>query len=337
MIRSLFAAASAFACLVALPAQADINPSPSPQSPIEGHGATGATIDDTRFGEIGKPGPEPGAEETPPVSAGVAGSQTGLVTYAGARVDVPLSKRFSLIPQFAMLNVAPYRSGDPNTFVPYFGGGVGYRPAPTWSIEASALYGARVRDLMSVSGTLGVTKEFGADWAHDVPPPVALELALGTSYFDWANGLGPAGSTIVQGWLQGQLLWRATRRLHVTPRAMGFAYDHSLAGATGAALGSVTVLAQVGSYAPRAVFGGRVGYLIGTRVFPFVDGQEILYAEGIGNGTQLAGGLRYDIATTAHVMAMGGLLWNRVGGPLVPAAYDLSRVPVAALELELGF
>jgi hypothetical protein len=302
------------------------------------HAETSASItDDTRFGEIGKASEDPNSE-TPPVSAGIGGSRVGRVTYVGTRVDVPISKKWSLIPQAAMLHIAPYRVGDPTVFVPYIGGGVGFRPAPTWSTELSAMYGPRAHGLESVTGMFGVSKEIGGDWSRDIAPPVSLELAVGLSRFLWENGNGPAGPRIVQGWLQGQALLRATSRFHVIPRASYFVYDHALDGAVGDRLGSISVLAQVGSYAPRALVGGRVGYWLGSeRVFPFVDAQEIFYAQDVGTGTQIAGGARVNVGRNAHVMAMGGLLHNKVRGPLISPDYDLTNVPVVAAEIEVGF
>jgi hypothetical protein len=294
-------------------------------------------INDTRFGEIGKAEGDP-TDEKPPVTAGVSSSRVGRVSYTGTRVDTPLSKKWSLIPQAALLYIAPYRAGDPSIVVPYIGGGVGYRPAPTWSTELSAMYGPRAHGLESVSGTVAVGKELGGDWSRDLAPPVTLEFALGGARFLWENGNGPAGPRIFQAWLQSSALVRLTSRLHAIPRGTYYVYDHSLSGATGDRLGSISVLAQVGSYAPRALAGGRIGYWLGTeRVFPFVDAQEIVYAEGVGTGTQLAGGVRVNVTRSAHLMAMGGLLHNRVSGPLVSPDYDLTNVPVVAGELEIGF
>lgn len=296
-----------------------------------------SSIDDTRFGEIGKPGPDPGETEKPPVAAGVAANRIGHVTYAGARVDVPLSRRVSVIPQTALLHISPYAPGDPTVFVPYVGGGVGYRPAQSWSMELSALYGPMSYGIESWTAIAGVSKEFGGDWANDIAPPVAVQLAGSWNRFRWANGEGPAGATITQYFGQLEVLWRATRKLHVTPRAMYFVYDKSLEGATGPRLGTVSVLSQIGVYAPRYMAGGRVGHFIGQRVFPFVDGQHIGYAQGIGTGNQIAGGLKLLLGRQSSIMAMGGVLFNRVGGPLVSPARDLSTVPVIGTEVELAF
>lgn len=301
-------------------------------------GATrAATPDDTRFGEIGHPGPDPGEAETPPPTAGVAVNRVGHVTYTGARVDVPTSARFSVIPQAAFLHIAPYASGDPTVFVPYVGGGAGFRPAQGWNTEASVLYGPMAHGIESWSAIVSVAREFGGDWAHDVAPPITVQLAGAWNRFRWASGEGPAGETITQFFLQAEALWRATPRLHVMPRGMAFFYDKSLTGAVGPRLGTISVLAQVGVYAPQWMGGGRVGYLIGQRVFPFVDVQRIRYASEVGNGTQLAGGLKVLLGKQSSVMALGGVLWNQVSGPLVPTSVDLSRVPVIGAEAEIAF
>lgn len=316
-------------------ARADRIPPPSP------HGATAsegrAITDDTRFGEIGRPGPDPGDAEKPPVTTGIAANRVGHVTYAGARVDVPTSARFSLIPQTALLHISPYAAGDPTVIVPYVGGGIGWRPAAGWSTELSGLYGPMTHGIESWSAIAAVGKELGGDWSRDIPPPVAIQVAVAWNRFRWASGEGPAGATITQWFGQAELLWRATRRLQIIPRGMVFAYDKSLRGAVGPRLGTVSVMSQVGVYAPQAMVGGRIGYLIGARVFPFVDAQRIRYAADIGNGTQIAGGLKVTLGRQSSVMAMGGVLINDVGGPLVPAAYDLRRVPVVGTEIELAF
>ncbi|MGZ3475354.1 MAG: hypothetical protein ACXWUG_14505 [Polyangiales bacterium] len=237
-----------------------------------------------------------------------------------------------------MLHISPYRVGDPTVFVPYIGGGVGYRPAPSWSTELSAMYGPSAHNIESVTANFAVSKEFGADWSRDVAPPVTVELSANTARFLWENALGPAGPTIWQGWISGQALFRGGPRFQIVPRASYFIYDKSLHGAVGPALGSISVLAQVGSYAPRAVGGGRIGYWLGNeRVFPFVDAMEISYAAGVGSATQVAGGVRVNIGKSAHVMAMGGVLHNSVSGPLISPDYDLRNVPVIAAEVEASF
>jgi len=304
--------------------------------------ARAATPDDTRFGEIGHPGPDPGEAEMPPPTASVAANLVGHVTYTGARVDVPTSKRFSLIPQAALLHISPYVQGDPTVLIPYLGGGIGVRPSPGWSTEASFLFGPMSHGIESWSALVAVAKELGGDWSKDVAPPLTVQLAGAWNHFRWANGNGPAGETITQFYAQAEALWRVTPRLHVIPRGMVFFYDHDLAGAVGPALGSISVLAQVGVYAPLAMGAARVGYLVGRRVFPFVEAQQIRYAEDIGNGTQVAGGLRLMLGNAqssvrASVMAMGGVLFNQVSGPLVPPSVNLSRVPVLGTELELAF
>lgn len=297
---------------------------------------SGRVTDDTRFGEIGRPGPDPNAPATPPPTVGLATNRVGHVTYGGLRVDVPSSAYVSLIPQAALLHIAPYAPSDPTVIVPYLGGGLGVRPAHGWSAEASILYGPRTHGIESVSAIAAVARELGADWAHDVPPPLALQLAGGWNRFRWASGEGPAGPTLSQLFVQAEALFRATPRFHVAPRAMAFVYDRPLSSAVGPRLGTISVLAQVGVYAPRLMGGGRVGYLVGGRVFPFVDAQRIRYAEDVGNGTQVAFGLKLLLGRQSSVTALGGALWNDVHGPLVPTTVNLARVPVFGVELELA-
>lgn len=289
--------------------------------------------EDTRFGEIGHPGPDPGELTTPAPTVGVSASRVGHVTYSGLRVDVPTSPRLSLVPSAALLHIEPYAAGDPTVIVPYVGGGVAVRPARGWTAEASLLYGPLTHGIESQSALASVQHDFGVD---EPTPRASVQVAFSWNRFRWASGDGPAGDTLTQLFLQAEASLRATDRLQISPRGMVFFYDHALSGAVGPRLGSISVLAQVGVYAPRWMGGGRVGYRVG-RVLPFVDAQRIRYAEGVGDGTQLAGGLKVFLGESSSLMALGGVLWNQVHGPLVPTSVDLRRVPVIGAEVEIGF
>jgi len=328
---SCFVAPSLFAGI----ARADL---PSPPAPIASPGPSPSPQDDTRFGEIGHVGPE-GPSEGPRVAAGVGGTQVGHVTYEGARVDVPLSKQWSIIPQAAILRVQPLHDGDPVTVNGYVGGGIGWRPGPGWSIEASTMYGPRAWGLTSLGGALSVSKEIGADWPNDVAPWVTLEASTALTHFNWTDGNGPAGADILQGYVEAQAAFTPGRHWQITPKAMFFYYDKTLDHADGERLGTVSTLARIGTYAPLGMIGLRLGYVIAGWLTPFVEGQEIGYAASIGTAQRVTGGVRAKLGRGAALTAYGGAIVNHVSGPLVPGdeVDALHTVPVVGLEAEWAF
>jgi hypothetical protein len=319
---------AASALLGASAAHADAPVLPGPELPDP------SPTEDTRFGTIGR-GAADASEALPGPAFGAGSTQLGHVTYASVRADVPVMRRLSLIPQAALLRVAPYRATDPATINTYVGGGVVVRPADGWAVEATTTVGPRANQISSVGFALGASAELGADWAHDRPPPLAIDLSFAGTRFDWANGLGPAGADVLQMYALAQATLRLGARVTLQPRGMLFVYDKALDDARGDRLGTVSTLARVGSYAPRWMAGGRVGYLLARWLTPFVDAEEIGYAAGIGHGTKLAGGVRVR-AGAATVTAYGGAILNRVGGPLVPTEFDLRTVPLVGLEAELA-
>jgi hypothetical protein len=321
-------ALGAAALLCASTARAEAPELPGPELPDH------SPREDTRFGTVGRGAPE--ANETLPAPAfGVGSTQLGHVTYASVRADVPVARTLSLIPQAALLRVAPYRATDPATINTYAGGGVVVRPASGWAIEATSMIGPRANQISSVGFALGASADFGADWAHDRAPPLSLDMSMAGTRFDWANGLGPAGANVMQLYALAQATARLGSRLTLQPRGMYFLYDKPLDDARGERLGTVSTLARVGSYAPRWMAGGRVGYQIASWLTPFAEAEEIGYAAGIGHGTKVAGGVRVHAGPTT-ITALGGAILNRVGGPLVPTEFDLRTVPLVGLEAELA-
>lgn len=327
--------ASGFVVFNAGEARADL---PSPPAPIASPGPSPSPQDDSRFGEIGHVGPDEEAASRS-VAAGVGATQVGHVTYAGARVDVPLSRRWSIIPQAAILRVQPLRDTDPVTVDGYVGGGIGWHPSEGWSIEASTMYGPRSWGLQSIGGALSVSKEIGADWPHDVAPWMTLEASTALTHFNWADGNGPAGSDIVQGYVEAQALFQPGSHWQITPKGMFFFYDKTLSQAQGERLGTVSTLARIGTYAPLAMVGLRLGYMIGGWITPFVEGQQIAYAASIGDAQRVIGGARAKLGRDAALTAFGGAIINHASGPLVPVdeMEALKSVPLVGLEAEWAF
>ncbi|GAC1351882.1 MAG: hypothetical protein NVSMB1_09220 [Polyangiales bacterium] len=295
-----------------------------------------AKVDDSRFGEIGKGAPDPGSESTP-IAAGISATNIGRVTYAGLRVDVPVYQSWSLVPQAALIRVGPFGTETKTAVNTYLGMGVATRFLPSWSFELDAIYGPQGNNIGSFGTEASVGKEVGADWEHDVPPVMELEFVGSARRFYWANGLGPAGSNVVQFYLEAKAAVNLTRAFTATPKAMVFAYSKALDDAGGERLGSVGVLARVGSYAPGALFGLELAYAIGI-VSPFVSADEISYAAGIGTGTELLGGVKLRLlGNHGRVLLGGGVLLNRASGPLVDPADNLRTVPVLTGEVEWSF
>ncbi len=292
--------------------------------------------EDSRFGQIGTDTAGAPSESLPQGAAGVAATQSGNVTYMSVRADVPVAHAWSVVPQAALLRVAPFTPTDAVSINGYVGGGLVYRPIDGWSIEASTMIGPRAYDVASEGFSLGVAGDIGADWPHDKPPPLSVSLQLAGTHFNWADGLGPAGPDLLQLYAIAELTWRLGSRFTLQPQGMYFVYDHTLQDASGARLGTVSTLARVGSYAPRWLSGMRLGYRVNDWLTPFVEGDEIGYADGIGSGTELLGGLRVQFGKV-RLSALGGVLSNRVGGPLVPTAFDLGTVPIVGFQGEVGF
>ena len=274
--------------------------------------------------------PADDADEAKRPQVSVDGTQLGPTTWAEARVEVPVTKTVSLFPEGALLRVG----GDQPTLNPYFGGGAAWEPDDTWHFELSALYGPSAYDIESLAGYLGVNKELGGDPANDVPPVVELETELVVKHVSWADGLGPAGSDIVQSYFEAKALWHATSRLEITPRAMGFLYNYQLYQAVGDRLGSVMVLARVGTFAPEALGGLRVGYSFVRWLTPFVEGDGILYTAGVGAATELLGGTRVRFTKWLTMSLGGGAVINSVSGPLVPPGTD-TVLPIARTEIDV--
>jgi hypothetical protein len=280
-------------------------------------------------------------EETRPVEASADAEQLGRVTWAGARVDIPVFGKFSLLPQAELLHVFSSSSpGDEDMWNPYVGAGLGFHPREDWTFELSALFGPTSFNVGSIAGTLAVTKEFGADWSHDKPPGVELSAELAVTRYSFEDGTGPAGSDILQSYLSLEALLRVGSHVEITPKAMGFLYDKTLYAAQGSPAGvrldGIPVLARVGTFAPRALVGVRLGYAFAKWLIPFVEIDEIVYAAGIGDASEITGGVRFQLGEYSSMTAGGGALANRVSGPLVAPGTD-GTVPVALLGVELGF
>jgi hypothetical protein len=266
-------------------------------------------------------------------TAGIDVEQMGRVTYAGARVDVPVSRAFSLIPQAELLNVMPRATHDRDILRPYFGGGIGLHPIEAWDFEGSLLYGPPAYGTTALEGVFGISKEFGADWEHDVSPPVEASMELAGTHIQWSDGGGPAGSDIWQAMIAAEALIHLGR-WQLTPKGMFFLYDRTLAFARGVAEG-LLVLARVGTFAPQGLGGARFGYEVG-RLVPFVESDEIVYAAGIGDATRLVGGGKLKLGRGSSITVGAGALWNRVGGPLAPRD-EPALLPVALAQADIEF
>ena len=273
-------------------------------------------------------------EPTPGPAVSVDGEQLGRVTYAGARVDLSLSKALAFFPQAEILHVAPATDADQDLLRTYAGGGIILRPSDTWTFEAGATYSPIVQHLESIGGRVSASKELGAEGRENAD--VEIELALEVTRFRWDDGLGPAGPALVQSHAEAIVLVRATSRLELTPRAMYFLYDQALDHAVGDRLGSALVFANVGAFAPpRALVGLRVGYVTTAWLTPLLAADQIFYAYGSGDATELLAGAKLTLHKGFAITAAGGALLNRASGPIVPAEDADKTLPVAILQLDV--
>ena len=281
---------------------------------------------------------EPGGEEPDErdVEASADVSQLGRVTYASARVDLPIGRYFSVIPEAALLRVGSYGPDDPTTWEPYVGAAIGFQPSDATAFELGALFGPSVQDTRSVEVELDASDAIGIH-EDDSPPTLDLEGALALRHVHWSDGLGPAGSDLLQAYAQLQAIVHPSARFELAPNVMYFVYDRPLDRAVGERIGSISVLAHVGSYAPRALLGSRVGYALTKVIAPWLEVDEILYAAGVGHGTEVLAGARIDVEHAFSASIGAGLLLNRVASPLVPEDDDERTVPVAVVELSHAF
>jgi len=271
-----------------------------------------------------------------PVETSVDATQLGVVTWIDARVEIPIVGGLSLFPQGALLHLAPQGAVNDEELHGFAGGGVGWGPADRWHLELSTMYGPPSDDIESLAGEIEVEREFGGSDASEAPRPLELHGGFSVQHVHWENGLGPAGSDVVQFFGDLSAVWRPVDRLEVRPRGMFFGYDKSLDQATNGRFGGIAVLAEVGTYAPLALGGVAVGYSFLRWLTPSVSVREIAYAAGVGDATEVSVGARVRITRGWTVSASGGFLWNRVHGPLVQADAP-SWLPVGELEIAATF
>jgi len=125
-------------------------------------------------------------------------------------------------------------------------------------------------------------------------------------------------------------------RLTLAPHLMLFRYDKSLDEGGEDRVGSVGVLARVGSYAPNALYGGELRYRALAALEPFVEVARIRYAVGIGQGTEAV--LERASTSRARDVRHGvGVLVNEVSGPLIDPDDETHTLPILRGDIELAF
>jgi hypothetical protein len=271
-----------------------------------------------------------------PVEASLDLTQLGVVTWLDGRVDVPIASGISVFPQGALLHVASQGQVSQEEWHPFAGAGIAWGPSDPWHIELGGLYAPPSDDIESESGELEIERDFDSDGGNKSEPGLELNGTLSVQHVRWEDGRGPTGRDIVQAYVEAEPVWRPTPRWVLSPHAMGFAYDHDLGLAAGNRIGSVSVLARVGTFAPLALAGATVGYAFLRWLTPKLSASEIVYAANVGDATEATVGARVRVSHGLTVSASGGWLWNRVSGPLVPS-YALRSLPVANVEIVATF
>jgi hypothetical protein len=275
--------------------------------------------------ESGGPGAESGHEQRQS-TADAEASTLGRVTYAAARVDVPITRHAVLIPLAELLYLAPVASDPTREFHPSFGAAVGLERPGDWEWELSIMYGPRSYGVTSSAAAIDLSRSFGLDGDRERAPSLSVDVSLNARQLGW-RPVSLVGADVAQFYFDASARMRISEHFTLRPRAMVFVYDRPLVARTADQVDAMSALALVGTYAPRALVGTRLTWRATSRISPFVEADEIAYAAGVGSATELVGGLRVDLGHGLHATAAGGLLHNRLRG-VATELDDQRTVPV---------
>jgi hypothetical protein len=278
--------------------------------------------------------PDPGDEPWRP-AADVEVSTLGRVTYASVSAEVPLSPRTAVVPAVELLHLSPVAADPQRELHPYFGAGIAGKQSRDWDWELAFLYGPRASGVSSLGVTSELSAALGAERPVDGLPPWELTLALGATLFGW-DFVSPIGPGVTQLSAELTAVARLPAALVLRPEAAIFAYDRSLAPRTPGDVDTLSVLARLGTYAPRASVGARLLWKVTPQIAPLVGADELVYASGVGTGTRIEGGLRLDFGHGLHATLAGGLLHNRLQG-VASRIGDPRTVPLLRVGMRISF
>jgi hypothetical protein len=285
----------------------------------------------------GKAPPRPDDDDGEPRRAVVESElvSLGRVTDVSARAELPFAPHAAVVPESELLYLSPV-AGDPRRELhPYFGAGVAAEEARDWDWELAALYGPRAAGVSSLGGSAYLSKGLGADWANNRPPVVELDGSLNVTRFAF-DAASPVGAELLQIDFETSARLRLPRGLELQPRALLFLYDKSLSPRTADDVDALSVLARVGTYAPRGLLGARLRWRATSWLSPLVEADELAYAAGVGSATQLEAGLRLDLGHGLRATLAGGLLHNRLSG-VARGLPDDRTVPLVEVEAHVHF
>jgi hypothetical protein len=285
------------------------------------------------------PPPEPDGDPRQPAVQAEA-STIGRVNYAAARAEVPLAPHAALLPTAELLYLAPV-AGDPDTeseLHPQLGAGVAFERGADLDLELAFSYGPRAAGVASFGLSADASWGLGAGSAPSQAAPIEVDASLNVVRFVWSDGPGApsSGPAVTQVYGEGSALLRLASDLYLRGRAMLFVYDGAITPADTDEVLRLGILARVGTYAPRGLAGARFTWRAHREIAPLVEANEIVYAGGVGSGSELEAGARVDFRGGARFTLAAGVLHNHLRG-VAAELPDPRTVPIVKTSFEVSF
>jgi hypothetical protein len=269
------------------------------------------------------PAPPPVAGRHPALNAEM--STLGRVTYGDLRGEVPVSPHLALVPAAELLYLAPVASDPEGHLHPELGMGLALEAPDRWDFELGVTYGPLASGLTTLGAAADVSKRAGG---------VDLDASLNVMRFLF-RGVPPV-APVTQLYVEASASGDIASDFELRGRGLVFAYDRSLAPRTPAAVDTMSVLARVGTYAPRWLAGARLTFRANHELAPLVGVDALGYADGVGKGVQAQAGVRIDFGPRLRLTLAGGLLHNWLSG-VARALPDPRTVPLIRSECEIDF
>jgi hypothetical protein len=296
-----------------------------------------AALAGARRAAAAPPAPEPdGDPRQPAVEAET--STVGRVSYAAARAEVPLAPHAALLPAAELLYLAPV-AGDPETeseLHPQVGAGVAFERGPDLDFELAFSYGPRAAGVASFGMSADASWGLGAARAPSEASPLELDASLNVVRFVWSDGPATSGPAVTQVFADGSVLLRLASDLYLRGRAMLFVYEGAITPADTDEVLRLGILARVGTYAPRGLAGARLTWRAHRELAPLFEANEIVYAGGVGSGSELEAGARVDFRGGARFTLAAGVLHNHLRG-VAAELPDPRTVPIVKTSFEISF
>jgi hypothetical protein len=267
-------------------------------------------------------------EPEPDRAAGEAElSVLGRVAYADADVEIPIAPHAALVPAAELWYLAPVSSDPHQELHPLLGAGLALDGLGGWDWELSILHGPRAYGL--------TVSDVALDASRVLDTGLEIDATLGARQLGW-NPPASIGSDVAQLYLDAAVRVRLSDGLKLRPRAMLFLYDRSLAPQTTDDVDTLSALALVGSYAPRALAGARLTWTARPALAPVAEIDGIAYAGGVGFAGELVAGAWFAFGPDAHATITAGVLHNWLRG-VAGDLDDQRTVPVVQARVTVGY